>query len=198
MLYLFCFSISYKSQSIHFHLSIYRYNHSSNALKNSPSIVMQESSSAAVNSTLDILNDLSKFLSLFNNDRSINITQIITSVSGDPISINGFIQNKGLQWILHGDQMNLAYNSSHLVQRYALMVFFYSLSDENWSSKVGFMSEIHECEWFVIDINAQGHVDLIDMNCNNLHGKLPSEMTTFSRLEKLLLFNNYISGSIPS
>jgi len=130
--------------------------------------------------------------------RSKNITQILESISGELISINGTAQNKALNWIIYDDKTDLAYNSSRLLQRYAVMVFFYSLSGEDWGCKDGFESEIHECDWYGIYCNLKDQVIEIKLMQNQLQGELPSEMAIFTLLEKLILHQNNISGSIPS
>ena len=85
------------------------------------------------------------FPPLLNDERSKNITKVIFDVSGDQIYDPVTPQGQALRWILEYDGMKLIYNSSNILQRYSMMVIFYSLDGSNWFIKNGYRSSQHEC-----------------------------------------------------
>ena len=129
--------------------------------------------------------------------RVANITKLIYETSGDVALIDGSAQSRALAWLLYDDELNLVYDSPHIMQRYAMMVFYYSLQGESWIKKDLFASNRHECDWYgiecvFIDIAA------ITIDGNNLRGQLPSEISLLSRLQSISLMSNSLTGSIPS
>eukprot|EP00980_Cylindrotheca_fusiformis_P028359 scaffold22593_cov145-Cylindrotheca_fusiformis.AAC.8 len=55
------------------------------------------------------------------------------------------------QWIAHGDGMHLSVPESRdrvFEQRYALVVFYFSLGGPGWTSQLNFLSGAHVCAWF--------------------------------------------------
>jgi len=131
--------------------------------------------------------------------RTMNITEILLSVSGDVIYDIDSPQNKALRWILYEDGMILSHESSNLVQRYALMVLYYSMLGEEWSNNDGYGSEKHECNWYGVGCDSFSlQVGSIDLRQNNLVGKIPQEIGSLRQMRKLFLRFNRIDGSIPS
>ena len=129
--------------------------------------------------------------------RSLNITEKLYIVSGDVIYDIESPQNKALIWILYEDEMYLAHESHHLVQRYVLMVLYYSMLGEKWTKNFGYGSDIDECDWYGIECK-DSSCTTIRLENNFLQGKIPHEIGHLSRLERILLAKNRISGSIPS
>jgi len=131
--------------------------------------------------------------------RTMNITEILLSVSGDVIYDIDSPQNKASRWILYEDEMILTYESSNLVQRYALMVLYYSISGEEWNNNDGYGSEKHECDWYGVGCNNFSlQLVIIHLERNNLDGKIPQEIGSIRQLRKCFLKFNRIDGSIPS
>jgi len=131
--------------------------------------------------------------------RAMNITEMLLSVSGDVMYDIDSPQNRALRWILYEDEMILTYESSNLVQKYALMVLYYSMSGEEWSSNDGYGSEMHECDWYGVEcISFSSQVDVIDLERNNLVGKMPQEIGYLNQMKEIWFSFNRIGGSIPS
>lgn len=132
--------------------------------------------------------------------RTVNITNVILNVSGDVAIVTNTSQNKALKWILNEDPMLLEYDSSNLVQRYIMMVFFYSLSGGRSTDEFGFGSEKHECKWLSrrSECNSRNRVIKINYNVNNLEGSIPRELSKLSSLTEIRLSQNKITGTIPS
>ena len=143
-------------------------------------------------------NARSKILSHEDADmRVVNITETLFSSSGQVIFERDSPQNKALTWIIEKDDKNFTSSSLNLVQRYALMVMFYSLTGEEWTDNDGYSSNVNECHWYGISC-VNNTVKQIFLANNNLRGKLPKEIGTFSGVEFIRLDNNGITGDIPS
>lgn len=128
--------------------------------------------------------------------RVVNITQALLEISGDVVLEHNSSQNKALRWILEEDGMNLTSSSSNLVQRYVMMVMYYSLSGDAWTTNAGYESDEHECTWHGIECRF-GSVELIDLGRLNLRGSIPREIGHLSRLTTLRLGSNGVTGTIP-
>jgi len=129
--------------------------------------------------------------------RTINITEQLFSVSGDVILEKGSSQNKALKWILYEDRMNLWYGSPNLVQRYVLMVLYYSMSGEKWDNNNGFGSGWDECAWYGV-FCTDSKVVVIWLDSNEVDGRIPQEIGYVKHLRDISFNSNWISGSIPS
>ncbi|MEM9919536.1 MAG: gliding motility-associated C-terminal domain-containing protein [Bacteroidota bacterium] len=53
------------------------------------------------------------------------------------------------------------------------------------------------CDWYGINLNADGYVVEMHLNSNGLVGTLPPEIGNFSQLEYLQIDNNSLSGNLP-
>ena len=126
------------------------------------------------------------------------ITQILLEVSGEAVLVDGSAQNKALKWILHDDERNLTYSDHNLAQRYTMMVYYYSLSGENWYNSNQFGSESHECSWYGVSCNQKKHITKLVHSSNNLRGQIPKEIHILSSLWSVLLDENALSGTIPT
>ena len=133
------------------------------------------------------------------NPRVQHITEALLNVSGEVMLQNNSSQNKALQWILEQDGMNLTHDSSNLVQRYTLMVMYYSLVGEEWFTQDGYGSDTHECDWFGISCtDTQNTIHTLMLERNNLQGELPAEIGTLTTLQYLNVRANHIRGTIPT
>ena len=95
---------------------------------------------------------------------SQRLTDLILSISGSTVNDPLSFQYKALDWLIK-DQENyqksqigngnagnraLQMKSFRIIQRYVLMLLYFSLSGENWKRNDGFGSNQDECEWFGI------------------------------------------------
>ena len=53
------------------------------------------------------------------------------------------------------------------------------------------------CDWYGINLNAEGYVVEIHLNNNGLTGTLPADIGNFSQISYLQIDNNSISGNLP-
>ena len=114
------------------------------------------------------------------------------------------------------------YNSTQIVQRYALACFYFSTYFD-WTDSTGWLSNETECNWVGVVCNESGVLTGFSLEQNNLSGILPAELSLltnvyamwFSKntglfgtlpteigsltlLESLNLFGCGLSGNIPS
>jgi len=108
-------------------------------------------------------------------------------------------------WIFEDGQINLTpdlpITNSYIrnsMQRYLLMVLFYSLDGEKWFEKTGYGSSIHACDWHGIECNTRKEVNGIILLNNDLRGLLPTELFLIPNIINIILGGNEIYGTIPT
>ena len=117
-------------------------------------------------------------------------------------------QHRAREWILnldtHEKELDLI-----LMQRYVLATLYFSTRGDRWHrcsrmddygcNEVSslFLSGKGECEWHGIEC-ANGIVTRIDLSGNNLRGAIPPEVEYLEGLQDLLLFNNSLTGVLPT
>jgi len=99
-------------------------------------------------------------------------------------------------------------SDNRLVQRYALLVLYFSTEGNYWNLKGSKSTspkdiiqfphpQVHECEWAGVTCNKNYMVSQLDLSESNLTGILPREIGWLSNLQKLMLEGNNISGPFP-
>jgi Leucine rich repeat len=113
-------------------------------------------------------------------------------------------QRKAVAWMSSVDLIDTAGYGDAFVQRYSLIVFYYSLNGEQWTSQERWLNPtMYECTWSKLvncDYDASEFQVLISMDIprNNLQGTIPPEIGQFVSMESLSLPKNKISGVLPS
>lgn len=118
-------------------------------------------------------------------------------------------QHKAFQWILNNPVHDAFIMSAkeRLLQRYALACIYYSTFQASnawlnqnfgtealfgWKNSRGWLVFNHECDWFGITCDDEGHVTDIDLGTNDLAGALPSELAYLANsLVSLNVEGNY-------
>ena len=89
-------------------------------------------------------------------------------------------QRKAFYWLASDSNLS-NFDHTEKVQRYALATFYYATNQVSttyapqpkpWTSAHLWLSRAHACEWKGIVCNSQQHVQAIDLERNNLSGKL--------------------------
>jgi len=107
-------------------------------------------------------------------------------------------QGKAYDWFVIDDTDIDVCTYPTLLQRYALVVLYYSTNGKDWINKTDWLSAKNECEWFGITCpEGSTLVQSIQLGANNLSGPLPEEIEVFEELVSLELFGNSLSSSIP-
>ena len=69
----------------------------------------------------------------------------------------------------------------------------------NWTNSDNWLSEEHLIrEWYGVTNDANGRVNGLLLDDNQLTGKIPPELGSLANLEWLLLYNNQLTGTIPA
>ena len=115
----------------------------------------------------------------------------------------------GAQWLTGTDTVN---GMEHVINRYALAVFYYSLSGDQWFNRTNWLSPTeYYCDWHgVVCCNDRvrtsplcnsydfGKIIELDLFRNNLIGSIPDVISLFNpSLFSLYLSENSITGTIP-
>ena len=95
------------------------------------------------------------------------------------------------------------YTIQRTQQRFALATFYYAMNGDNWSNKLGWMTNnTSECTWFSSDtmdlICSDDTFTSLTLENNRLRGTLPDELGILSSLSILDLSSNpFIRGPLP-
>lgn len=135
--------------------------------------------------------------------REAMIFEILKGVSRvEDLENVGSPQQKAYQWIAYVDTLEVPVtNIKQIVQRYVLVVLYYSMGGPSWRSKLNFNSHFDECSWFRtfrayklkqlgVTCNADGKVLALNFPKDYLVGTFPKELAKLDALERLDVFNN--------
>jgi hypothetical protein len=155
---------------------------------------------------LDIIIDTLTKNSLLTGKVS-NIPNTVTELASIPNTTDPYVL--GAQWLTTTDTYN---GKEHTINRYALAVFYYSLSGEKWKNNTHWLSPTeYYCDWYGIvccndDERASilcnshefGKIIEIDLFRNNLIGTIPDVISLFDpSLYSMYLSENSITGTLP-
>ncbi len=130
------------------------------------------------------------------------VTELASIDSTDPYVM-------GAQWLTGTDMVN---GKEHAINRYALAVFYYSLSGDQWFNRTNWLSPTeYYCDWHGVvccndhvrtsplcNSNDFGKIIEIDLFRNNLIGSIPDVISLFNpSLYSLYLSENSITGTLP-
>ena len=133
--------------------------------------------------------------------RNILITQNISSI--ETIRIRGTPQHGALQWIANYDPLQLDPSDVNILIRYALGVFYYSVSTVekdvmSWDDGT-WLKGVSVCDWKGVLCHNSQDAQVIGLHLSYIQGRLPNELASLSELQWLQLGrNNQMSGTIPS
>ena len=81
--------------------------------------------------------------------------------------------------------------------RVALTALYGETGGAFWKEAANWLGEAPLRDWHGVETDAEGHVTSIDLEYNNLRGRLPPELALMDRLEALRLTGNGLTGHIP-
>jgi len=112
-----------------------------------------------------------------------------------------------LRWLVDEDPLGLSVENkadqNRLIQRYALLTFWYSTNGKAWSANDKWLETEDECTWFGVTCNLNSVVIQIgteeeNLAGNNLVGHIPQDLFQLKSMRSIAAANNpYLTGPIP-
>jgi hypothetical protein len=93
-------------------------------------------------------------------------------------------QYQAMEWLSSDPYFSQRSNPKSLF-RWALVTLYYSTDGSQWTNSAGWLSGSDECTWFTsntatLNCNGAGFFADLELNENNLHGTIPSELSLLS------------------
>ena len=87
-----------------------------------------------------------------------------------------------------------------LVQRFAIIMLYYSTAGERWAEDDGWLAPISECQWQGVscEFSAPFAIKSINLSGNSVEGVLPNTMGLLNKLVEFRFDRNPIGGTLPS
>jgi hypothetical protein len=95
-------------------------------------------------------------------------------------------QNMALNWLANNTNLD-TYSDAKKIQRFALATLFYSTNGTTWYVNDTWMSNHEdECGWYNngASLCTRGSIDRLNLEMNNLVGKIPNELALLSNLSE--------------
>ena len=112
---------------------------------------------------------------------------LYTDVSASP-------QERAMSWMLFEDGYN---DPEHLVVRWSLASFYYSLGGGSWNNSTNWLGDGHYCSWYGVLCDRFERMEQLVLEANNLVGTIPAEVALWDNLQVFWLNFNELSGTIP-
>lgn len=119
-------------------------------------------------------------------------------------------QWQAYEWLVYDDDKFVCPNDDTLVQRYILAVLYFATTGDAWDrcyrgdnecreeeNAEPYLSTSSECEWYGSECFADGLIESVTLENNNLMNEMPHEITQIARLLDLNLSNNELKGTLP-
>jgi hypothetical protein len=121
-------------------------------------------------------------------------------------------QARAFAW-LNSSSAGMGLEPSRLQQRYALAVFYFSMSGESWYHSEGWLVDPNECQWwvgsepmfqengtaiYVPTCTEENLYSTLYLSENGLDGTIPAELEMLPHLTTLWLSAKDLYGTIPS
>ncbi len=85
-----------------------------------------------------------------------------------------------------------------VTERGVLTVLYEASGGTNWIKRTNWLTEAPLGSWHGVKVDGAGRVVRLELDSNNLVGRIPAEITQLTRLERLSLENNTLGGTIPT
>lgn len=124
------------------------------------------------------------------------VKQLMQSISGGPVFDDHTSPHyQAAMWLAKDDPAQLDFEISNFttaMQRYVLALLYYATNGANWKDSYQFLTADHVCAWKKstgggVKCNVNQFVIEIDIDNNNLEGKIPYEISAIGTLEHLVL-----------
>ena len=88
-------------------------------------------------------------------------------------------------------------SGSPQTDRQVLVTLYDATDGPNWRDNTNWLSEAPIGEWYGVSTDGNGRVVRLELEANQLRGKIASELGNLANLEWLELRENYLTGGIP-
>lgn len=78
-----------------------------------------------------------------------------------------------------------------------LVILYEATDGDNWTNNANWLSDNPVSEWHGVTLDESSNVVRLELDDNNLSGRIPAEVGNLPSLEYLSLFGNRLSGDIP-
>ncbi len=82
-------------------------------------------------------------------------------------------------------------------ERVALVALYNETDGPNWSNDNNWLTNVALRYWYGVETDGSGRVITLNLNNNELSGRIPPELGNLTRLQTLYLYSNDLSGPIP-
>lgn len=134
----------------------------------------------------------------------------------DDFALKNSPQRQAVEWMVNRDPLKLGISDHGFVQRYVVAVFVFALAvpsskDTTLRKDLRFLSGYHECDWQAkwesrhdktglfmgIFCDDDKQVNKIILPTLGLTGQFPAELASLERLQKIVLDDNQLTGTMP-
>ena len=84
-----------------------------------------------------------------------------------------------------------------VTERGALTVLYGATGGSNWVERTNWLTDAALGSWHGVEVDGTGRVVSLELDSNNLVGRIPPEIAQLTRLERLSLEGNTLGGPIP-
>ena len=155
-------------------------------------------------SSMPTVDDASKVMVSFINEVTLSGKLLNYPVTSDVESATP--EERALSWLILEDPLQLSATDEsdkvQLIQRYALLTLWFSLTGDDWVIKDDWLTNDDECSWYGIActknrVTALGATKI--WRRNNMVGTIPADIALLSLITQIDLSENQkIIGSLPS
>ena len=116
------------------------------------------------------------------------------SINSDVELKQGEIKNIG---VLENLNFKPSPEMQKATEKNALLALYNSTGGQSWTNNDNWCTEKPLSEWYGVFLNADGYIERITLNSNNLTGELPEEIGNLRYIKNIDLSWNQLSGNIP-
>ena len=101
--------------------------------------------------------------------KELSFTEALKSVSHRQDTLPDSPRKKAIHWLANIDAQNLSVGDPKLVQRYVMVLLYYSLNGDDWTIENWLYPDTSECEWKGISCSGDGEIMSIILRKSRYH-----------------------------
>ena len=124
------------------------------------------------------------------------------SVEGSRVTIAGLAAGKVTVKVTVTDREGLSASQEFAAtvgvsDRNALTALYDETGGEDWLIRSNWLTDAGLGDWHGVDTDEEGRVTVVDLGQNALHGDLPADLGSLSKLQRFSIFFNVVTGPTP-